>query len=72
MRQEPSFITTLTIGDETREVKVYGNIDKITNFTYYTFYFNDWLIITYWYTIFAVFKVFIISSFFSCVNAAFN
>ncbi|UUC44104.1 hypothetical protein [Flavobacterium cerinum] len=41
MQQEPLFITHITIGDEIQEVKVYGNVDKTTNFIYYTFLLND-------------------------------
>ncbi|MCW4468127.1 hypothetical protein OGH69_04045 [Flavobacterium sp. MFBS3-15] len=41
MKQEPAFVTSLTIGGETHEIKVYGNVDKTTNFIYYTFEFND-------------------------------
>jgi len=39
--QEPAFITNITIGDETHEIKVYGNVDKTNDFYYYTFRFND-------------------------------
>lgn len=41
MKQEPLFLTPITIGEETYEVKVYGNVDKTTNFIYYTFVLND-------------------------------
>lgn len=41
MQQEPLFITHITIGDEIQEVKVYGNVDKTTNFIYYTFLLSD-------------------------------
>ncbi|RZJ69031.1 MAG: hypothetical protein EOO45_14045 [Flavobacterium sp.] len=41
MQQEPSFITSLTIGEETHEIKVYGNVDKSDGIIYYTFALND-------------------------------
>ncbi len=41
MQQEPSFITSLIIGEQTHEIKVYGNVDKTTDFHYYTFALND-------------------------------
>jgi hypothetical protein len=41
MQQEPSFITSLTIGEETHEIKVYGNVDKSDDMIYYTFTLND-------------------------------
>jgi|GEM_PF-1021932 len=41
MQQEPLFITDITIGDEIHQAKVFGNVDKTTNFIYYTFRLND-------------------------------
>lgn len=41
MIQKPSFVTSLTIGKETHEIKVYGDVDKTTDFIYYTFALND-------------------------------
>jgi hypothetical protein len=41
MQQEPSFTTSITIGDETHEIKVYGNVDKSDDMIYYTFALND-------------------------------
>ncbi|MEL1244802.1 hypothetical protein AAEO56_11060 [Flavobacterium sp. DGU11] len=41
MIQKPSFITSITIGGETHEIKVYGNVDKSDDMIYYTFALND-------------------------------
>lgn len=39
--QEPLTVVNITINNEIHSVKVYGNVDKIDMFYYYTFVFND-------------------------------
>ncbi|THF50423.1 hypothetical protein E6C50_09340 [Flavobacterium supellecticarium] len=41
MQQEPLFITDVTIGGEIHKAKIFGNVDKTTNFIYYTFQLSD-------------------------------
>jgi len=41
MQQEPLFMTDITIEGEIHKAKVFGNVDKTTNFIYYTFQLSD-------------------------------
>lgn len=39
--KQPLTIFKISIDNETYDIKVYGNVDKCTDFIYYTFEFNN-------------------------------